>query len=202
MDWPLAGRGVGQCATTGSGAGLCVSAGAFPSLCLSFLPPPSCLRGERKQRQVKDVSLLACKVKLLKSLFWRKKDYLYSVLNSVADPDSVPFWPLNPGCVKNQDPGSGMNNPDHISVSLKTIFGLKILKFFDHISESLETISWVKNTNIPWSGSGIRNLFDPGSGMEDFLIRDKHPGSATLVPNTASTEAQTGNFFAWCRKQV
>ncbi len=32
------------------------------------------------------------------------------------------------------------------------------------------------------SGSGIRNLFDPGSGMEKFGsgIRDKkHPGSAT-----------------------
>jgi hypothetical protein len=29
----------------------------------------------------------------------------------------------------------------------------------------------------------IRNLFDPGSGMEKFGpgIRDKHPGSATLV---------------------
>jgi hypothetical protein len=35
---------------------------------------------------------------------------------------------------KNQDPdqvsGSGMNNPDHISESLETIFGVKILKFF------------------------------------------------------------------------
>jgi hypothetical protein len=37
--------------------------------------------------------------------------------------------------VKNQDqdPGSGygMNNPNHISESLETIFGVKILKFFD-----------------------------------------------------------------------
>ncbi len=35
----------------------------------------------------------------------------------------------------------------------------------DHISESLETIFWVKNTEILGcgSGSGIRNLFDPGS---------------------------------------
>jgi hypothetical protein len=33
-----------------------------------------------------------------------------------------------------------------------------------------------------WS-FGIRNLFDPGSGMEKFGsgIRDKHTGSATLV---------------------
>jgi hypothetical protein len=35
--------------------------------------------------------------------------------------------------------GSGMNNPDNISESLKKFFGLKILKFFDE---------------------------DPGSGME------------------------------------
>jgi hypothetical protein len=27
--------------------------------------------------------------------------------------------------------GSGMNNPDHISESLETIFGVKIPKFFD-----------------------------------------------------------------------
>ncbi len=44
----------------------------------------------------------------------------------VADPD--------PGWVKNQDPDtgsrSGMNIPDHISESLETIFGLKILEFF------------------------------------------------------------------------
>jgi hypothetical protein len=33
---------------------------------------------------------------------------------------------------KNQDTdlGSGMNNPDHISESLETIFWVKILKFF------------------------------------------------------------------------
>jgi hypothetical protein len=40
-----------------------------------------------------------------------------------------------------------MNNPDHIFESLKTIFGVKILKFFDA---------------------------DPGPGMEKILIRDKH----------------------------
>jgi hypothetical protein len=39
---------------------------------------------------------------------------------------------------KNQDPdpGSRMNNPDHISESLETIFGVKILKFFDVNPES------------------------------------------------------------------
>jgi hypothetical protein len=63
------------------------------------------------------------------------------------------------------DPGSGMNNPDHIFLSLETIFllfGVKILNLFYE---------------------------DPGSGMETVRIRDpgwkkvgsnKHPGSATL----------------------
>jgi hypothetical protein len=32
--------------------------------------------------------------------------------------------------------GSGMKIPDHISESLETIFGLKILKFFDANPES------------------------------------------------------------------
>ncbi len=48
-----------------------------------------------------------------------------------------------------------MNNPDHISESLETIFGVKILKVFDADP-----------------GSGIGKI---GSG-----IQDKHPGSATL----------------------
>ncbi len=34
-----------------------------------------------------------------------------------------------------QDPGSGLNNPDHISESLETIFWVKILKFFDADSD-------------------------------------------------------------------
>ncbi len=53
-----------------------------------------------------------------------------------------------------------MNNPDHISESLETIFGVKILKFFD---------------GDP--GSGMEKI---GSRMEKIRIRDKHPGSATL----------------------
>ena len=46
-----------------------------------------------------------------------------------------------------------MNNPDHISESLETIYWAIILKFF---------------------------YADPGSGMEKIRIRDKHPGSAIL----------------------
>jgi hypothetical protein len=47
-----------------------------------------------------------------------------------------------------------MNKPDHISESLEPIFWVKILEFFD---------------------------VDPGAGMEKIRIRDKHPGSATLL---------------------
>jgi hypothetical protein len=58
---------------------------------------------------------------------------------------------------KNQNPnprsGSGMNNKDHISESLETIFWVRILKFFDA---------------------------DPGWKKFGSGIRDKHPGSATL----------------------
>jgi len=52
----------------------------------------------------------------------------------------------------------------------------------DHISESLETIFWVKYLNS-LIRIRIRNLFDPGSGMEKLgsWIQDKHPGSATLT---------------------
>jgi hypothetical protein len=54
-----------------------------------------------------------------------------------------------------------MNNPDHIFESLETTFGVKILKFF-----------------AADPGSGMEKF---GSGMEKSRIRDKHPGSATLV---------------------
>jgi hypothetical protein len=37
---------------------------------------------------------------------------------------------------KNQDPESRMNNSDYISESLETIFWVKILKFFDADPES------------------------------------------------------------------
>jgi hypothetical protein len=53
----------------------------------------------------------------------------------------------------------------------------------DHIFESLETVFWVKNTYflLFGSGSGFRNPFDPGSGMEKIRIRDKHSGFATVL---------------------
>jgi hypothetical protein len=60
--------------------------------------------------------------------------------------------------------GSGMNIPDNISESLETIFWVKILQFFDADADR---------------GSG--NLFVPGSGLEKNRIRDKQIPD----PNTA-----------------
>jgi hypothetical protein len=48
----------------------------------------------------------------------------------------------------------------------------------DHISESLETIFWVKI---------IKYFEDPGSGMGKTRIRDKYPGFATLVTTRKDT---------------
>jgi hypothetical protein len=57
--------------------------------------------------------------------------------------------------------GSGIKIPDHISKSLETIFGLKILKFFDA---------------DPDPGSEIFLTLDPGSWMEKF-------GSGISIPD-------------------
>jgi hypothetical protein len=70
------------------------------------------------------------------------------VICSVADPDpgSNAFLTPGSGMGKKSGSGSGMNNPDHISESLKHFFGVKILKFFDADA-----------------GSGI-NILDPNTG--------------------------------------
>jgi hypothetical protein len=67
------------------------------------------------------------------------------------------------GIGKKSGSGSGMNNPDHISDSLETIFWFK--KYFDA---------------DPDAGSGIFLTLDPGFGIEKIRIRDELPGSATL----------------------
>jgi hypothetical protein len=62
-----------------------------------------------------------------------------------------------------------MNISEHISESLETIFWVKILQFFDA-------------DEYPDPGSG--NLFDPGSRIRDGKNSDpgcKHPVSVTLV---------------------
>jgi hypothetical protein len=54
--------------------------------------------------------------------------------------------------------GSGMNNPNHISESLETIFGVKILKFFDGDQGWKKFGSGIRNGKIPIRG--IRNTAD------------------------------------------
>ncbi len=78
--------------------------------------------------------------------------------------DPVPFWNLDPGCVKKSRSGSRMNIPDHISESLETIFWVKILKFFDADTDPESFWPWIRN------------------GKTRSWIQDKHPGSATLTP--------------------
>jgi hypothetical protein len=78
-----------------------------------------------------------------------------------------------------------MNIPDNFSDSFETVFGVKILKLFD-----ME----------PDPGFGIRSLFDPGSGIWDgkIQIRDKHPGSAILLPATViRTRCQLVQIWGW-----
>jgi len=81
-------------------------------------------------------------------------------------PDPAPFCLLDPEWVKNEDQDPGLGSEMNV---------------LDHFSESLETIFWLKNTSILKCGSGIFLTLDPGSGMEKIQIRDKNPGSATLV---------------------
>jgi hypothetical protein len=74
-----------------------------------------------------------------------------------------------------------MNILDHISESLETVFGVKILTFFDADADP-----------------GIFLTLDPRSGMEKIRIRDKHPGSATLSVSVLDKE-QRFEHFHWLK---
>ncbi len=65
-----------------------------------------------------------------------------------------------------------MNIPDHISESLETISGVKLLKFFDADADP-------GSGNLFDPGSG--NLFGPGSGIRDG--KNLHPGSGINIPD-------------------
>jgi hypothetical protein len=74
-------------------------------------------------------------------------------------------WIRDPGWAKSQDPdqGSGMNNPDHISQSSETIFWVKIRKFYD-------------------ADPGSRSMMDKiGSGIQDGKKSD--PESRKNIPD-------------------
>jgi hypothetical protein len=59
----------------------------------------------------------------------------------------------------------------------------------DPFFESLETIFWVKNTLILLcrSGSGIRNLFDPESGIRDGKKDPQHCNTGNHVTALSSS---------------
>jgi hypothetical protein len=109
-------------------------------------------------------------------------------------------WFLGAGLAKNKfctdpDPGSGsgMENLDHIYESWETIFLVKILKFFDMHPGS--RIWDGKNSN---QGSRMEKIWiqDPGSGMGNIRIRDKHPRSAKLeisLPNLLGLKEPKNN---------
>jgi hypothetical protein len=89
------------------------------------------------------------------------------VRGSVAHPDpgSGAFLTPGSGMGRKSASGSGMNNPGSYVLELRNHFlgflGLKYLNSLMRIRD--------------------RDRSDPGSGMEKSRIRDKHPGSATLV---------------------
>jgi hypothetical protein len=51
--------------------------------------------------------------------------------SSVADPGSGAFFTPGSGMGKKSGSGPSMDNPNHISESIETIFWVKTLKFFD-----------------------------------------------------------------------
>ncbi len=88
--------------------------------------------------------------------------------------DPVPYWPRDPGWVKNQD-----SDPEWttriISPSLETIFCVKILKFFVACPDSGSGIFWLGSQDPGWKkldpGSGI-NIPDPQHGILARSERD------------------------------
>ncbi len=109
-----------------------------------------------------------------------RKRFLTSSFSSVADPD--------PGSGAFLTPGSGMEkNPEPGSRTRDLIF------------ENLVSVFWVINTWTLWcgSGSGVRDLVNPGSGIRDgkISIRDKHSGSATLSFSRVNLELMASFQF-------
>jgi hypothetical protein len=79
------------------------------------------------------------------------------VLSSVADTDPGSGAFLTPGSGMDNKSGSGsrINHPDHIAKSLKTIFWVNILKFFD--ADPRKTF-WIRNTGVEHAALHSRKL--------------------------------------------
>ncbi len=61
---------------------------------------------------------------------------------SVADPRSAAFFDPRIRIQDGKKSGSGKNIPDHISESLETIFWVKILKFLDADANAYPDLGW------------------------------------------------------------
>ncbi len=101
---------------------------------------------------------------------WRQQNVLIiSQTRNVADPDpgSGAFLTPGSGMGKKSRSGSGMNIPDHISESLETILWVKILKFFD--ADADPGIIWSGREKF---GSQIRygmNIPDPQHCRREYF---------------------------------
>jgi hypothetical protein len=86
-------------------------------------------------------------------------------------------WIRDPGwekvSIRIRDPGSGMNNPDHIFLELRNHF----FAFF----RELKYLNSLMRIRDPGSGMETVRIRDPGWKKVGSGIRDKHPGSATLI---------------------
>ncbi len=83
-------------------------------------------------------------------LCWSEKETIWILVKpSVADPRSGAFLTPGSGMGETSGSGYGINNPDHISDSLETIFGFKFLNSLMRIREGKIRIRDGK-------GSGIR----------------------------------------------
>jgi|LakMenEpi03Aug12_release.lakeMendotaPanAssembly.Ray.scaffolds.fasta_scaffold820432_1 hypothetical protein len=98
--------------------------------------------------------------------------------------DPVPFKPLHPGSEKDF-----FRIPDHqpkflhIFESLETNFWVKS-------SKSTKTL-WLKNFSVPVLFSFVALVWIRDPGWIKIRIRDKHPGSATLVYRYLHTRVGT-----------
>jgi hypothetical protein len=84
-------------------------------------------------------------------LFIMSTCYYSKIVLRIRIRDPVLFCAfMTPGSAINQKSGSGygMNNPDNISESLETIFGLKILKFFDADPDPGSFWLWIRDGKI------------------------------------------------------
>jgi hypothetical protein len=115
--------------------------------------------------------------------------YFSNIKCSVADPDSGLGTFLTPGSEMGEshhpDPGSGTKNPDHIFLSLETIFLL-----FGGLTY-INSLLRIWDPGWRQFGSRIRDgtKSDPGSGMEQSRIRDgtkSDPGSGINIMDRRS----------------